>query len=176
MSIYFSLHKILLMEKVSIPLKTGKGTWKSSLLKKVRSFGKTELWSCLKNCWRQWNKALNTLFNKVLGEKWKMCLLFFFKKPKELFGPPNISSDHFWIWVLDHKKSWAPVNRKENQSWVFIGMTDAEAEAPMFWSPDATNWLLRKDPDDGKDWRQEKGMTGDEMVGRHHRMNMSLSC
>ena len=98
------------------------------------------------------------------------------------------------MWELDYKESWAPknccfwtvvlektlespldckeiqpVDSKGNQSWIFIGRTDAEAEAPIFWPPDAKNWLLGKDPDAGKDWRQEeKGMTEDEMVGWHH--------
>ena len=58
------------------------------------------------------------------------------------------------------------VNPKGNQSWMFIGRTDAEAEAPVFWPPDGKNWLIGKDPDLGKDWRQEeKGMTEDEIVG-----------
>ena len=62
-----------------------------------------------------------------------------------------------------------PVNNKGNQSWIFIGRTDAETEAPKLWPPDAKNWLIRKDPDAGKDGRQkEKGMTEDEMVGWHH--------
>ena len=62
-----------------------------------------------------------------------------------------------------------PVNPKGNQSWIFIGRTDAEAKVPILWPPDAKNWLIGKDPDAGKDWRQEeKGMTEDEMVGRHH--------
>ena len=61
------------------------------------------------------------------------------------------------------------VNPKGNQSWIFIGRTDAEAEAPILWSPDARSWLIGKNPDAGKDWRQEeKGMTEDEMVGWHH--------
>ena len=61
---------------------------------------------------------------------------------------------------------------KGNQSWVFIGRTDAEAETPIRWPPDAKNWLIGKDPDAGKDWRQEeKGTTEDEMVGWHHRLN-----
>ena len=61
-----------------------------------------------------------------------------------------------------------PVNPKENQCWIFIGRTDAEAEALILWPPDAKNWLIWKDPDAGKDWRQEKkGMTKDEMVGWH---------
>ena len=58
---------------------------------------------------------------------------------------------------------------KENQSWIFIGRTDAETETPLVWPPDAKNWLIRKDPDAGKDWTQEeKGMTQDDMVGWHH--------
>ena len=95
---------------------------------------------------------------------------------------------------LDHKKCWSlknwcfqsvllektlespldckeikPVNPKGNQSWIFIGRTDAEAEAQMLWPPDVKNWLIGKEPDAGKDWRQEdKGTTEDEMVGWHH--------
>ena len=64
-----------------------------------------------------------------------------------------------------------PVHPKGNQSWIFTGRTDAEAEAPILWAPDAKNWL-RKDPDAGKDWRrEEKGTTEDEMVGWHHRLD-----
>ena len=64
------------------------------------------------------------------------------------------------------------VNLKGNQYWIFIGKTDAEAETPIFWPPDVKNWLVRKDPDAGKDWRQEeKGMTEDEMVGWQHWLN-----
>ena len=59
-----------------------------------------------------------------------------------------------------------------NKSWIFIGRTDAEADAPILWPPDARHWLIGKDPDSGKDWRQEeKGTTEDEMVGWHHRLN-----
>ena len=101
------------------------------------------------------------------------------------------------MWELDHKESWAPknwcfwtvvlektlespldckeiqpVHPKRNHSWIFIGRTDAEAEAPILWPPDAKSWLIRKDPDSGQDWRQEgKGMTEDEMVGWHHWLN-----
>ena len=65
-----------------------------------------------------------------------------------------------------------PVNPKRSQSWIFIGRTDVEAETPILWPSDVKNWLLGKDPDAGKDWRQEeKGMTEDEMVGRHHWLN-----
>ena len=82
----------------------------------------------------------------------------------------------FWTVVLEntlesplHTKEIKPVHPKGNQFWIFIGRTDAEAEAPMLWPPDAKNWLIGKDPDAGKDWRQEaKGRTEDEMVGWHH--------
>ena len=64
------------------------------------------------------------------------------------------------------------VNRKGNDSWILIGKTDAEAETSMLWPPDAKNWVIGKDPDAGKNWRQEeKGMTEDEMVGWHHPLN-----
>ena len=82
----------------------------------------------------------------------------------------------FWTVVLEKTpetpldcKEIQPVNPKGNQSWIFIGKTDAEAETPILWPPDAKNWLTGKDPDTGKDWRrEEKGMTGDETVGWHH--------
>ena len=70
---------------------------------------------------------------------------------------------------LDNKEI-QPVNPKGNQSWIFFGRTDAEAETPILWPPDAKRWLIWKDPDAGKDQRQEeKGTTEDEMVGCHHR-------
>ena len=97
------------------------------------------------------------------------------------------------MWELDYKESWAPknlcfqtvvlkktlesplnckeiqpVHPKGDQSWIFIGRTDAEAETPILWPPDAKNWLTGKDPDAGKDWRLEKGTTEDEMVGWPH--------
>ena len=106
----------------------------------------------------------------------------------------GFSSSHVWMWVLDHKESWVlknwcfwtvvlektlespldckeiqPVNPKGNQSWIFIGRTDAKAETSILWPHNAKNWLTGRDPDAGKDWRQEeKGMTEDEMVGCHH--------
>ena len=77
--------------------------------------------------------------------------------------------------LLDCKEV-KPANAKGNQPWIFIGRTDAEAEAPIVWPPDAKGWLIRKDPDAGKDWRQEKWMTEDGMVGCHHWLiGMSLS-
>ena len=109
----------------------------------------------------------------------------------------GFSSSHIWIWELDYKESWAPkdwcfwtvvlektlespldckeiqpVNSKGNQSWIYIGTTDVEAEAPILWPPDAKSQFIRKDPNAGKNWRwEEKGMTEDEMVGWHHRLN-----
>ena len=106
----------------------------------------------------------------------------------------DFSSSHVWMWELDYKESWTlknwcfltvvleknlespldykeiqPVHPKGNQSWIFIGRTDAEAEAPILWPPDVKNWLIGKVPDAGKGWRQEeKGTTEDEMVGQHH--------
>ena len=85
----------------------------------------------------------------------------------------------FWTAMLEethesplHCKEIKPVNPKGNQSWIFFGRTDAEAEAPVLWPDDGKNLLIGKDPDAGKDWRQEeKGMTEDEMVGWHHRLN-----
>ena len=82
---------------------------------------------------------------------------------------------YFWTAVLE-KTLESPLGSKENKSanpkgnqpWIFIGKTDAEAEAPKLWPPNAKSWLLGKDPDAGKDWRQENGMTEDEMVGCHH--------
>ena len=106
----------------------------------------------------------------------------------------GFSSSLVWMWELDYKKSWVqknwcfwsvvlektlespldckeiqPVHPKGDQSWVFIGRTDAEAETPILWTPDAKNWLIGKDFDAGKDWRwEERGTTEDEMVGWHH--------
>ena len=69
-------------------------------------------------------------------------------------------------------KEIQPVHPKGNQSWIFIGMTDAEAETPILWPLDAKSQLIGKDPGAGKDWRQEeKGMTEDEMVGWHHQLD-----
>ena len=81
--------------------------------------------------------------------------------------------DAFWTVLLEKTlasplecKEFQPFHPKGNQSWVFIGRTDAEAETPILWPPDVKNWLIGKDSDDGKDWRQEeKGTTEDEMVG-----------
>ena len=86
---------------------------------------------------------------------------------------------YFWTVVLGKTlespldcKEIKPVNPKGNQSWIFIGRTDAEAEASILWPPDVESHLIRKDPDAGKDWRQEeKKTTEDEMVGWHQQLN-----
>ena len=95
---------------------------------------------------------------------------------KESWAPKNWC---FWTVVLEKTlentldcTEIKPVNPKRNQSWIFTVRTDAEAKAPIVWLPVAKNRLIRKDPDAGKDWRQEeKGMTEDEMVGWHHWLN-----
>ena len=84
----------------------------------------------------------------------------------------------FWTEVLDktlesplESKEIQPVHPKGDQSWIFIGSTDVEAETPILWQPDAKNWLIRKDPDAGKYWRwEEKGMTKDELIEWHHQL------
>ena len=109
----------------------------------------------------------------------------------------GFSSGYVWMWELDCEESWAlknwyfwtvvlektlesnldwkaiqQVHPKGNQTWIFIGRTEAEAETPILWPPDAKSWLTEKDPDAGQDWRQEeKQTTEDEMVGWHHQLN-----
>ena len=109
----------------------------------------------------------------------------------------GFSSSHVWMRELDHKKSWVPknwgfwavvqektlespldckkiqpVHSKGDQSWIFTGKTDVEAETPILWPPDVKSQLIGEDPDAGKDWRQkEKGMTENEMVGCHRWLN-----
>ena len=109
----------------------------------------------------------------------------------------GFSSSHVWMWELDYKESWVlknwffwtvmlektletpldckeiqPIHLKGNQPWIFIGRTDAEAETPILWPPNAKSWPIGKDPDSGKEWRrEEKGTTEDEMVGWHQRLN-----
>ena len=75
-------------------------------------------------------------------------------------------------WEFPGLEEIKPVNSKGNQSWIFIGRTDAKAEAPILKPPDAKSWLIEKDPDAGKDrGQEEKGETEDKMVGSHHRLN-----
>ena len=109
----------------------------------------------------------------------------------------GFSSGHVWMWELDCEESWVPknwciwtvvlektlespldckeiqpVHPKGDQSWVFIGRSDTEAETPILWPPHAKSWLIGKDPDAGRAWGQEeKGMTEDEMAGWHHQFD-----
>ena len=109
----------------------------------------------------------------------------------------GFSSGHVWMWELDCEESWGqknwcfwtvvlektlkspldckeiqPVHPNGDKSWVFIGRTDAEAETPLLWPPDVKSWLIWKDRDAWKDWRQEeKGMTEDDMAGWHHQLH-----
>ena len=90
--------------------------------------------------------------------------LWFFLKERS--GSPG------QIWVMNDQNPIKPVSPKGNQPWIFIGRTDAEAKAPILWSPYLKSRLIGKDPDAGKDWRQEEdGVTEDEMVGSYHRLN-----
>ena len=117
--------------------------------------------------------------------------------PTKVWSKLWLFQSRVWMWESDYKESWVPKNwcfwtvvlektlkspldckevqpvlPKGNQSWIFIGKTDAEAEALTLWLPDVKNWLIWKDPDAGKDWRQEeKGTTEDEMVEWHQRLD-----
>ena len=123
-------------------------------------------------------RSYHTRKSNDFSERWKLATLA--KKwivkswliLKESWMPKNWC---FWTVVLEKTlespldcKEILPVNPKGNQSWIFIGRTDAEAEAPIHWLSVAKSQLLGKDPDAGKDWRQEKGTTEDEMTGWHH--------
>ena len=146
----------------------------------------------LQNHFRWWLQACNW---KTLAPWKKSCDQLSILKSRDITLLTKVHlvkvSSHVRMWELDCKESWAPknwcfwsvvlektlesplvckeiqpVNPKGNQSWIFIGRTDAKAEAPILWLPDGKNWLSGKDPDSGKDWGQEeKGTTEDEMVG-----------
>ena len=133
--------------------------------------------------------------------KWFKTLHLYLSFPIPLNKGPSsqgygFSSGHVWMWELDCEESWAPknwcfwtavlesifespldckeiqpVHPKGDQSWVFIGSTDIEAETPILWPSDAKSWLIGKAPDAGKDWRHEKGTTEDEMAGWHHQLD-----
>ena len=137
----------------------------------------------IKKCWLLGSKAV---YNKRRQQRH-----YFANKGPSSQGY-GFSSGHVWMWELDCEEGWVPknwcfwtvvlektlespldckeiksVNPKGNQSWIFIGRTNAEA--PILWPPDAKNWLIGKDPDARKDWRRaEKGTTEDEMAGWHH--------
>ena len=145
----------------------------------------------IKRCLLLWRKTMTNLDsilkNRDITLPTKICLV------KAMVFPVR---GHAWMSKLDHKGGWAlknwcfwivvfekilessldyraikPVNPKGNVSWIFIGRTDAEAEAPILWPSDSKNWRFRKDPGAGKDGRQEKKGTTDEMVEWHHRLS-----
>ena len=133
---------------------------------------------------------------KLKGTPWKKRSI-----KDSIKGPSSQSygftTSHVWMWRLDYKESWtlknwcfwtvvlektleSPLDSKDiqlvrpkgNQSWIFIGRTDVEAETSILWPPYAKNWLIWKDPDAGEDWkREEKGTTEDEVVGWHHQLD-----
>ena len=134
----------------------------------------------IKRCLLLGRKAMTNL-DRVLKSRdinllVKVCLVKAMVFPVVMYGCESWTikkaehqrTDAFEVWcwrrLLDCKEI-QPDNPKENQSWIFIGRTDAEAETLILWPPDAKNWLIGKDPDTGKDWRQEKGMTEDEVIG-----------
>ena len=138
-----------------------------------------------------WNESYDQLRQHIKKQK------HYFANKGPYSQSYGFSSSHVWMSELYYKESWAPknwcfwavvlektlespldckkiqpVHPKGNQSWIFIGRADAEAESPIIWPPDAKNWLIWKDPDAGKGWWwDEKWMTEDEMVGWHHRLN-----
>ena len=138
-----------------------------------------------------WKKSYDQLRQHIKKQRYYFAV----KSPScQSYG---FASSHVRMWEFDYKESWEPknwsfwtvvlekilessldykeikpVNPKENKSWIFTGRTDAKAETPILWPPDAKNWLIWKDPDAGKDWRQEKkGTTENEMFAWHHRLN-----
>ena len=140
---------------------------------------------------KPWKKSYDQLRQHIKKQRY-----YFVNKGPSSQGY-GFSSSHVWMWELDYKESWAqkywcfwtvvlektlespldcmeiqPVHPKGDQSWLFIGRTDVEAETSILWPPDAKSWLIGKDPDAGKDWDQEeKGMTENKMVGWHHWLN-----
>ena len=144
--------------------------------------------------------GLNQLISTNVKYTWqhiKKPLLFNYFTNKGPSGQGyGFPSGHVWMWELDCEEIWAkknwcfwtvvlektlesPLDCKEiqpvhpkDQSWVFIGRTDVEAETPILWPPEAKSWLTGKDPEAGRDWGQEeKGTTEDEMAGWHHRLH-----
>ena len=145
----------------------------------------------IKRCLLLGRKAMSNL-DSILKSRditlpTKVCLVKAMVFPVVMYEMCELDSKESWmlknwcfgIMVLEKTlesplncKEIQPVNLKGNQSWIFIGRTDAETEIPILWPPDTKSWLIGKDPDAGKDWGQEeKGVTEDEMVGWHHQCN-----
>ena len=138
-----------------------------------------------------WEKSYDQLRQRIKNQR------HYFANKGSFSQSYGFSSSHVWMWEFYYKESWVPknwffwtvelektlespldckeiqpVHPKGDQSWIFIGRTDAEAETPILWPPDGKNWPIGKDPDAGKDWGQEeKGMTEVEMVGWHQWLN-----
>ena len=141
-------------------------------------------WHTIKRCLLLGRKAMTNL-NRMLKSRditllTKVCIVKIVVFPVVVYGCDSWALKNwcFWTVVLEKTleslldcKEIKRINPKGNQSWIFIGRTDAEAEVPTLWPPDVKNWLTGKDPDSGKDWRQEeKGRRKDDMVGWHHRL------
>ena len=127
--------------------------WKDPLEKEIATHSNTLAW---KIPWTEEPGRLQSMGLQRVRHNWATSLHFLVKM---LESP------------LDCKET-KPVSPKGNQPWIFMGRTDVEAETPILWPPDAKRMLIWKDPDAGKEWRQEeKGTTEDEMVGWHHRLN-----
>ena len=153
-------------------------TWHAAIHGVAKSRTQLSDWTEL-NWTAPWKKSYNKLRQHIKKQR------HYFANKGTSSHSYGLSSSHVWVWELDHEESLAPmnwcfwtvmlektlesplacreiksVNPKGNQPWIFIGRTDAEAEAPILWSPDAKEWLIGKDPDSGNDWRQEeKGTT-----------------
>ena len=125
----------------------------------------------------------STVKSRDITSPTKVCLVKAMVFPVVMYGCESWDYKESWalkngwtvVWSLETPlgyKEIQTVHPKGNQSWIFIGRTDTEAETPKLWPRDAKNWLIGKDPDAGKDWGQEeKGTTEDEMVGWHHQLN-----
>ena len=142
----------------------------------------------IRRCLLLGRKAMTNLDNILKSRDFanKVCLVKAVAFPAVIYGCESWTKKKgvpktwcFWTMVLEKTlespldcKEIKLVNPKGNQSWIFIGRTDVEAETPILWPPDLKNWLIWKDPNAGKDWRQVKtGMTEDEMFGWHHQLN-----
>ena len=128
-------------------------------------------WAACRGPW-----TLSWLYKTKYREKWTFSANSILgagsRQSETSWGEKTCKKKHLWALVLEKTLESPleikPVNPKGNQSWILVGRTDAEIEAPIVWPPDAKNWHIRKYPDAGKDWRQEeKGMTEDEMAGWH---------
>ena len=142
--------------------------WEDPLEKEIAIHSSTIAW---KIPWTEEPGRLQSMGSQRVGHNWGISLSLSFpnKKKKNSY---HLQRAYKTLESPLDCKEIQPVHPKGNQSWIFIGRTDAEAETPILWLPDAKNQLIGKDPDVGKDWRQEeKGTTEDEMVGWHHRLS-----